>query len=520
MPPPYLVNADGNPYPPKYQQIVCACRPRHKCEQSTSGSEEAGSFREYVEGSSRLDAVIARLQRERHDLMASNNRTDSSDSGIGSSQMEESNVGQRHGTATYDLSETGQRTVQPSRVTFAEGPFLEQTQFTGSSDMSDLQGPSHQAQLAGTALRQVNAMYGNAYGLVGGSLEQPHAGPAMSSWPVGSVPLTHAGSLPLTHAGSLQNSVPQPMFGASSWMAPVLPYGSLYQTMRPSSSNAVNIMQSPGVGMNLHHEIREPQAFPGTLPAKSQPASLTSRLRPIAPKPAPLGASLIVGDVVSSAAESGPSRLDADPFQSQPTNVSGVEAMNSHVVSSSQSHSVAEARIPENRESRDAPAAGELPGNQQLSTNSEPLSGSVASFLGLDHKDALMWWRSRIIVPDIPPPLAMHQELRRQFLADEELKLFAEESSKLPCEAEDEEPSDPVQPVDSPRTQRRRRRNALQQQLAEAAANALAANRGRSRAVSMRSDEEFAVVSSSSSAEEFEEEWHMSRFDIVVCRVL
>jgi hypothetical protein len=522
MPPPYLVNADGNPHPPEYQRIVCGCKPKEKSDQCNNETEDALSTRDHVEGTNRLDAVIARLQREQQGYVTSGVLNDSSDSGVGSRQVDGPSVVQpQQTTASGMFHSGGQQILQSTHVGLGQQSSLMHTHMTNLFPNSSLPGPLLQSHMSGVGVYGQNTLYSSAGGMVGPGLHQAYNS-VQANWPLVGVPFTQP--------GNLLNSGQHPIFAGNSFMTAELPFSEtsgLGQTFmygslsRPAPNSLAHCAQSRVTGMNLYDGTAQPLAYPVIVPAAAQTMSSVSRLRPIAPK-TELSTNNNNGAVASlstigSSAESGPSRIGFMSPTSWPNQVSSVTSQPS-VVSSLETHSRHNANYQdsqagrhhedEDRENIEVEVANESQNSQEHNRRNEPLTGSVASFLGIDHKEALMWWRSRVVVPDIPPPLARHQELRQHYLAEEELRLFTEESSKSPPQAE--EPPQPVRPVDSPRTQRRRRRNVLQQQLAEAAANALASTRRRTRVVSLRSDDDLAIVSSSSSAEEFEEEWHMS----------
>ncbi|XP_062510721.1 bromodomain and WD repeat-containing protein 3-like isoform X2 [Corticium candelabrum] len=502
MPPPYVVNADGNPYPPEYQQIVCACKPRHRDEHSANDSRDTVSTREYEEGTSRLDAAIARLQRQK-DITIASGMTDSSDSGVGSSQVEESESFPSHPSQTSDLSEIRQRLHQSSSVNFVHE--LPQMQLQMSSFVSPgchVQRHPYVPQLFGDNVYPTAAVqYGSGGGL------WPQYGNPSTSWPF--VPeslqtLDHQGV-----AGNNNLLMGRSMISFSE--AAGLHRQDIYHPESSYLASNTEGVLGQSSGTNVCGRLPQPLLCSPTL-GGSQPPPSVSRLCPMSQWPEQAaGREAGVNHTTNSVVpDVGPSGLTTMPQQRQwNTCISSDGADVRHFDMTSQNEVVGEdAGISETpRENVDV---GNSDDPVVIRANNEPISGSVASFLGLDYKEALMWWRSRVIVPDLPPAVAMLQEMRRKFLAEEELRQFAEESSKSPPLADGDGPSEPVAIPDSPRTQRRRKRNVLQQQLAEAAANARGSSTRRTRVVSMRSDEELAVVSSSSSAEEFEEEWHVS----------
>ncbi|KAM3861557.1 LOW QUALITY PROTEIN: PH-interacting protein [Diretmus argenteus] len=77
MPPPFLVDVDGNPHPPRYQRLVPgreSCRNEHLIPQmgvTSSGLNQVVS-EQAVDGSSPLDTMIQRLQQEQDQRLGTN----------------------------------------------------------------------------------------------------------------------------------------------------------------------------------------------------------------------------------------------------------------------------------------------------------------------------------------------------------------------------------------------------------------------------------------------------------------
>ncbi|TRY87016.1 hypothetical protein DNTS_009121, partial [Danionella cerebrum] len=80
MPPPFLVDVDGNPHPPRYQRLVPGredCREEQLIPQmglTSSGLNQVVS-QQAAEGSSPLDSMIQRLQQEQDQRLGSDTRT-------------------------------------------------------------------------------------------------------------------------------------------------------------------------------------------------------------------------------------------------------------------------------------------------------------------------------------------------------------------------------------------------------------------------------------------------------------
>ncbi|XP_016119164.1 PH-interacting protein-like, partial [Sinocyclocheilus grahami] len=79
MPPPFLVDVDGNPHPPRYQKLVPGrenCREEQLIPQmglTSSGLNQVVS-QQAAEGSSPLDSMIQRLQQEQDQRLGSDSR--------------------------------------------------------------------------------------------------------------------------------------------------------------------------------------------------------------------------------------------------------------------------------------------------------------------------------------------------------------------------------------------------------------------------------------------------------------
>ncbi|GAA6080133.1 PH-interacting protein isoform X1, partial [Tachysurus ichikawai] len=79
MPPPFLVDVDGNPHPPRYQRLVPGrenCREEQLIPQmglTSSGLNQVLS-QQAAEGSSPLDSIIQRLQQEQDQRLGSDSR--------------------------------------------------------------------------------------------------------------------------------------------------------------------------------------------------------------------------------------------------------------------------------------------------------------------------------------------------------------------------------------------------------------------------------------------------------------
>ncbi|XP_065837497.1 bromodomain and WD repeat-containing protein 3-like isoform X2 [Oscarella lobularis] len=401
MPPPYLVNADGNPYPPVYQRLICGWKETAE-KKKTSDSETKATSAEEEEGRTRLDAAIARLERER------------------------------------------QATLEPRP----------------SLDPPNLRPPFVPVPpAAAVGHLSVTQSY----------FQQPNVAlPVASSMSLWTTSMPGSGMVP-----------PAPLTWPSSFARPPIFTNPWLNSSGGSYPNAAATFAN-GV-MGFHHA-------PPLLPVSTafNPTSIAAAAAASASFPIPSSRAfgLPPQPFAQSAAAPAP-RSNDDVVDVESVDVSAENRMR-----------VAAAP---------AAAADDSGDNDEDSGDRAALSGSVASFIGLDPKEAQMRWRSRTIVPPLPAPAANLSEERRRYLADEELRRFADEQRKTPPPLQLDQPSTAAERnVESPRTVRRRRRNALQQQLAEAAATAL---QHRRRTLSLEDDDLNAMARMSSSSED---EWQMS----------
>uniref|UniRef100_A0A674MP06 Pleckstrin homology domain interacting protein n=1 Tax=Takifugu rubripes TaxID=31033 RepID=A0A674MP06_TAKRU len=113
MPPPFLVDVDGNPHPPRYQRLVPGregCRDEQLIPQmgvTSSGLNQVVS-EQAVDGSSPLDTMIQRLQQEQDQRMGT---SDTSSSALANSRASRGSVGSSpevHSPPNVGLRRSGQ----------------------------------------------------------------------------------------------------------------------------------------------------------------------------------------------------------------------------------------------------------------------------------------------------------------------------------------------------------------------------------------------------------------------------
>ena len=328
MPPPYLVNADGNPYPPVYQRLICGWKETAE-KKKTSDSETKATSAEEEEGRTRLDAAIARLERER------------------------------------------QATLEPRP----------------SLDPPNLRPPFVPVPpAAAVGHLSVTQSY----------FQQPNVAlPVASSMSLWTTSMPGSGMVP-----------PAPLTWPSSFARPPIFTNPWLNSSGGSYPNAAATFAN-GV-MGFHHA-------PPLLPVSTafNPTSIAAAAAASASFPIPSSRAfgLPPQPFAQSAAAPAP-RSNDDVVDVESVDVSAENRMR-----------VAAAP---------AAAADDSGDNDEDSGDRAALSGSVASFIGLDPKEAQMRWRSRTIVPPLPAPAANLSEERRRYLADEELRRFADEQRKTP----------------------------------------------------------------------------------------